>query len=299
MMILKGVKKAVAYLAILLGGYAFVLALAGFLAPCVYEALSPKIGHGFDKYVDRLRWLGVLALLPMWWTACGAKSFRELGWGLKGLSVSVLFLAGLSVFAVGLTSAIFLDGNFLAVAGSSDAGINFLSLALMVGKGLLLAFGVSLLEEIFFRGILQRIWIKGLGVGLGIWVGAFFFAWLHGRPEMNWVSAHWGFVDGFTLAGDYLFTFPSGLTVVSLINLTLLGGVLGLMYFKSRSLWVPIGFHAGTVAMLSWMGPLTSWMGVSLPKDPLIELPVTTIFLGLWAAVAWLWPNPEDETAAA
>jgi membrane protease YdiL (CAAX protease family) len=289
-------KKPLSYMAVLLGGYILALILAGFLAPPVYEALAPKIGHSFDKYVDRLRWVGVLMLLPLWWNLCGAHSFRELGWK-RRLDGFGLFLLGMvSVFALALTATV-IFGEGLGAGEISMVPTRWNAFVLFA-KGLAVAFGVSLLEELFFRGILQKIWIKGLGVRLGIWVGAFCFAWLHGRPDVTWFNSHFGFLDSFWLAGNYLWAFPANITIVELINLTLLGGVLGLLYDKSRSLWPSIGFHTGVVAMMFWMPSLAAWLGISMPGDPLIELPVTTVLLGLWAAAVWLWPNQEDESAS-
>jgi hypothetical protein len=143
----------------------------------------------------------------------------------------------------------------------------------LVAKGLGVAFGVALLEEMIFRGVLQRIWIKGFGITLGIWMGAFAFAWLHGRPELTMVTPHLGFADGLSLAWNYIGAFPSNLTVVELINLTLFGGVLGLMYYQTRSLWCRwfprgIGLHGD-------LGPaIAQSVGLTLPSEPLIELPI-------------------------
>ena len=111
------------------------------------------------------------------------------------------------------------------------------------------------------------------------------------------VTPHLGYADGLSLAWNYIGTFPSNLTVVELLNLTLLGGVLGLMYYKTRSLWFPIGFHAGLVCMVIWLPAIAQSVGLTLPSEPLIELPIATVLLGLWAGAAWLWPTRSDASA--
>lgn len=285
-------------LGVLLGGYVFILLVAGLLSPLVYWVLSPYIPSGFERYVDRLRWVGVLCLLPVWWKIAKGRVEKLISWEVPSGSWFLFVFGALSVLATALAASIL--GGYGFIRGEQTSVTYAIPLSGLVAmiKFLVAAFVVSILEEFVFRGIVQRIWIRGFGQVLGVWVGAFFFAWLHGRPAMDWVSPHLGLGDGLGLAWAYLSALPANITPVELINLTMLGGLLGTLYIRTQSIWPPIFLHAGIVAMMGWLPGLAGWLGVHMPVEQLVELPAATVMLALWAVAVSFWVSPQDDAIA-
>lgn len=94
---------------------------------------------------------------------------------------------------------------------------------------LMIIFIVPVIEEILFRGILQN-WAKGvMGIGKGIAFSAATFALFHFSYSQGW--------DNLSL----------------LTSLFVLGGFLGFIYERQRSLWASISLHATFNAISIWM----------------------------------------------
>jgi hypothetical protein len=78
-------------------------------------------------------------------------------------------------------------------------------------------FFVGLYEEVMFRGyILQRL-ADGAGKPLAIIISAVLFAFLH--------------------------IFNPGSDPFGIFNTIIIGVLLSVLYFRTRSLWMPVGFH--------------------------------------------------------
>lgn len=265
----------------LTGLYLFILAVAALLTPAV-AALLKLGGWSFAeaKVFDRLRWVGVLLSLPFLWRWAGLKGWKDLGWK-DARGAAVWMLAGAaSVCAVGVWIG---QGGTLAQPLKLE---QILGLAL---KGLAVGVAVSLLEEVVFRGILQRIWVKAAGKTVGILLGAMVFAWLHGRPPAtgnSWQHA-WAYVS----------QWPENFPLLMWVNLTLLGWALGWMYEARRSLWWPVGLHAGLVAAMLPMMSILGQMVPSLGRVELMTHPAVSVLLSVWAAVAWRLGRPGSSNA--
>lgn len=92
---------------------------------------------------------------------------------------------------------------FLKMESISDLILNIIVIALFA----------ALSEEVFFRGVVQKVLIKFTkNPHLGIWISAVLFSAMHGQ--------YYGFIPRM-----------------------MLGGVLGYMFFWSGSLWLPIIGH--------------------------------------------------------
>lgn len=101
--------------------------------------------------------------------------------------------------------------QFVKLASSSP-----MALILALLSVLILA---PLIEEFLFRGILQNHLKKRLGAKSAILLSAFFFALFH-------------------------FSLSQNLSNITLIlSLFVLGGYLGFLYERQKSLWAPIGLH--------------------------------------------------------
>jgi len=89
--------------------------------------------------------------------------------------------------------------------------------------------GVALLEELFFRGYLLQTLIEGLGVAPALLLSSLLFGLMHYQNAPQ----HW------------LYVLDAGT----------LGLVMALMAFKTKALWLPIGFHFANdffIDLFSW-----------------------------------------------
>lgn len=135
----------------------------------------------------------------------GPTASVEMGWGLA-LGAAITTAAGAVLLVFGWLSI--RDGDGVVLEGLWQA----------VGLTGFVAVAAAF-EELLFRGYpFQLIWKRlGLPVALGLSAGLFALAHL-GNPE---------------------------LTPLAFVNLALAGLLLALAYVRTRSLWLPIGVHAG------------------------------------------------------
>ncbi|MGE5707374.1 MAG: lysostaphin resistance A-like protein [Bacteroidota bacterium] len=98
---------------------------------------------------------------------------------------------------------------------------------------LLVALLYSVSEEVVFRGALLQILLKG---AKPIWA-------------LSGAAAVWAL-------GHYLRPNLTLMDLFSLLGLIVAGILLGLAYLRTRSLWLPIGIHAGWIYVLSLSGQL-------------------------------------------
>ncbi len=118
---------------------------------------------------------------------------------------------------------------------------------LLAGAWLLL--GVSLSEEILFRGFPFQRLVEGLGPWVGQLTCAALFTWVHwANPGMQGATRAW-----------------------ASMNISLLGILLGFCYLRTRSLALPVGLHFG------WNWAQGSLLGFGVSG--------TTEFKGAWTPV--------------
>ncbi len=253
--------------------YAVVLGLAAWATPWVAVAIHhnwPNITEA--RIFDRLRMVGLLLALPILWRWAGLKGWGSLGWD-KWKMGGLLMLAGAaSVCVLGFVE---LGGKQALQALTMEQLVGF------VLKGLGVGICVAILEEIIFRGIFQKIWIRGTGKWTGVVIASLLFAWLHGRPE--------GTNHSWELALKYATTWPANLPLMTFVNLTLLGGVTGILYERGKTLWWPIGLHAGIVAAVIPVSEVLRNADPSLGKMALMTSSATTGLLIIWMLAAGLW----------
>jgi len=134
------------------------------------------------------------------------------GWGLnfwKGAGIAALLLA--VAFAVSVWSG---EVEVIGFARPAPVGQSVLSYMILSLIGFIV---VGIYEELMFRGyVLQRLHEKTPRI-VAIVVSSFLFAVLH-------------------------FANP-GAGMMSLFNTWIIGVLLCALYYRSRSLWTPIGFH--------------------------------------------------------
>jgi len=119
---------------------------------------------------------------------------------------------------------------------------------------------VALFEETFFRGVLQGAWQRQMNVVLAVVLASAVYSALHFlKPNLVKIAAdqvRWD--SGFTcLAGIVTQSFRDRDSVVGVVIQIMAGCVLGLAYYRTGALYLPIGLHAGWVLtneFARWLG---------------------------------------------
>jgi membrane protease YdiL (CAAX protease family) len=152
---------------------------------------------------------------------------------------------------------------------------------------------VSVIEEVLFRGALQGAVRKTSGEGFALVSVAFLYAAVHFlKPPAHGLvpgAIHWW--SGLALLPDTFSQFREpGLLLGGFTTLLLLGLILGYARDRTRSLWMPIGLHAGWILGKLALVDVTRhseawpWLGpdVSIGLAPLLTL------LFAWGIVWWM-----------
>jgi membrane protease YdiL (CAAX protease family) len=134
-------------------------------------------------------------------------------------------------------------------------------------KGLITALVVSILEEVLFRGVLLGIFLRAMRPAMAIVTLSFLFAFVHflEPPAGAAVADPEAGNAGFELLGQILSRFADPLSMVGSFSiLVAVGVVLGVARYRTASLWLPIGLHAGWVLALTVFKAAT-WPVFELP----------------------------------
>lgn len=221
-----------------------MLALAGLLAPLFWWTLSGVLDYPFSRFTNRALMVAALVTLIPYFIA----HWRTLGlvWE-RGVSLRYL-VAG---YLLGLLAEVTVLTFHLANGTRewSDGGISFGTLLGALAAGA----AVGLLEEILFRGVAQQALMRRLGAVAGLVLAALFFGIVHYvkvppsfRPDPVTIVNGWQAI-GLAFAP---LAETSTWADLRLLNLTLVGVLLGIVFIRTGSLWMCIGLHAGFVTML-------------------------------------------------
>jgi membrane protease YdiL (CAAX protease family) len=224
------------------------------------------------RYVDRVRWLAVLAGLPWLVRACGIHGWRDLGVGpfVPSRRRFGLWLLG-GVATVGLLAVCQLASGVTALGTAAGWGRALEVLALAAASAVCIGF----LEEVVFRGVVLRAFLRGIGsVTLAVALASAFFALVHFQrvPSHSWEGTAAGptIADGLRVAGASLVSIGEAWRGELFLGLFLAGATLCLVVLRSGSLWPAVGLHAG-------------WVWAALVYRRLVAVP------GPEPAATWLW----------
>jgi uncharacterized protein len=161
-----------------------------------------------------------------------------------------------------------------------------------VGKVLLAAISVPFIEETFFRGIVLGLLLRTGRKLLSVVAVSALFAAVHFLKGSEWEPAIVTWTSGFHSIGDAVAGFGDPMMVLSAFaTLFLIGCVLADARVLTRSLWLPIGLHAGWIfasGTFSWLAHrqmvALPWLGKNLLVGiiPLGLSGVTWILMRLW-----------------
>jgi membrane protease YdiL (CAAX protease family) len=156
-----------------------------------------------------------------------------------------------------------------------------------LGKVLLAAVSVPFIEETFFRGIVLGILLRTGRKLLSVVAVSGLFAAVHFLKGSEWEPAIVTWTSGFQSIGDAFAGFGDPMMVMAAFaTLFLIGCILSDARVLTRSLWLPIGLHAGWIFASGTFSWLARRQMVALPwigKNLLVGI----IPLGL-AAVTWI-----------
>ncbi|BCX48970.1 abortive infecation protein [Haloferula helveola] len=127
---------------------------------------------------------------------------------------------------------------------------------------------VSVIEEILFRGILLGIFLRAMRPAAAIGLLSFLFAFVHflEPPEGVVIADPEASNAGFLLLGQILARFADPLSMVSRFSvLFAVGVVLGVARWRTASLWLPIGLHAGWIFCFA-LFKASTWPVPGLPE---------------------------------
>ena len=164
---------------------------------------------------------------------------------------------------------------------------------LAVGSVALTAAIVPLLEESLFRGVFLGILLRGNRPLVATLLSASIFSIVHflKAPEETTTAVDW--TSGFVSIAHSLDQFAEPLLLLAgFTTLFLIGWILAEARLRTRSLWLPIGLHAGWIFAAGAFGKIAHreilalpWLGKSLQ----IGIVPLGVGLGTWALLrAWL-----------
>ena len=151
---------------------------------------------------------------------------------------------------------------------------------------------VSVLEEILFRGALQGVVRKTTVDSFALVSVAVLYAAVHFlKPGGAPAEIHWW--SGLALLPDTLWQFRQpALLLGGFTTLLLVGLILGYARDRTRSLWMPVGLHAGWVLgkglvellVITRHSEAWPWVG----PDILMGLGPLLTLLAVWGIVWWM-----------
>lgn len=278
------------FVAVIIGGSLFapvLFSLGQFLAGRgIFPALAR---YDFESYFDRA--ILAVALLFFW------PLFRSLhirGWRDLGLEKNALA-------ARDAIAGFLIAGIPLLAAGAVLIALHIYSLrhAFLWSKMpvvLIATVIVPFLEELLFRGFILGVLLRRLSRGNAIILTSALFAIVHflkfpavtlPNEDNYWFSGFVAFANSFSQFAEPF------LLVGGLLTLFLLGCILADARLATRSLWLPIGLHAGWIFANGFFSrgahresDALPWIGKSL----LVGVVPLSIALVSWALVR-LWIN--------
>jgi membrane protease YdiL (CAAX protease family) len=280
---LKDAARLFAYFfAVVIGGA--VLAPPLFWTAPRFSAFFAKFD--FESFFHRALLICALAFLWPLVRSLRLRSFRDLQLD-KNRHVLRDVVAGFLLAAVPL-----LASTIVLVA----TGIFLLKSALpwnALGAVLVAAIVVSLIEELFFRGLFLGILLRSLQPVVAVLITSGFFAIVHflkaparTNETVTWLSGFHSIANAFAQFADPM------MVLASFTTLFLIGWILADARLRTRSLFLPIGLHSGWILVAGIVGKMTKretmilpWMGANLLIG-LLPLALGLITWGLM--IGWL-----------
>ncbi|MES2439589.1 MAG: CPBP family intramembrane glutamic endopeptidase [Verrucomicrobiota bacterium] len=238
--------------------------------PAVLEWLGAACGRAdFGRYFSRALVISAVMLLPFLF--CRVRAARAMATSACDACVHLSWKQALLQIAVGLVIAgglLWAMGLVLGALGSYTPRANGLGIGKVLGKILVPALAVPLLEEWLFRGLLLGLWLR-FSKPLAACVGtSLVFAFIHflKPPDGTGIADPASALAGFELLGKILLHFTEPLFFITdFASLFGIGVILAVARIRTGALWFSIGLHAGWILAFKGFNLLYR----SVPDDPL------------------------------
>jgi membrane protease YdiL (CAAX protease family) len=279
----------------LLGYFAATILFGAVTAPLLFWAAQWLAGHGiltglarfeFESFFHRALLLGALLFLWPLLRSLGIRSRHDLGlspnrhWardagiGFLVSAVPVLCCAGVLLFQDVYTMRPSVAWN-------------------KVGSVALTAAAVPFIEEALFRGLFLGVLLRGNRPWAASLLSAGIFSIVHflKAPDQTTTSVAW--TSGFVSLAHSFDQFTQPLLVLAgFTTLFLIGAILADARLRTRSLWLPIGLHAGWIFASGAFNKIAQREILALPwlgKNLLIGLVPLFVCLVTWMCLrGWL-----------
>jgi membrane protease YdiL (CAAX protease family) len=263
------------------------------LAPPLFWAAQWLVTHGWLTFLARFdfetffhRALLIAAAILAWPLArsLSVRTFADLQieknprWQ-RDLVAGLIF-SGIPLLCCG---AILLATPIFSLRGAIDW--------MAVAKVAAAAAVVPLIEEVFFRGLVLGILLKTGRQYLSMFVTSALYSIVHflkapehTSPVVTWTSGFNSIVHAFVQFTDPL------LVAAGFTTLFLIGWILTDARLKTRSLWLPIGLHAGWIFTAGGFNKIALRKMIALPwlgKNLLVGIIPLAVACLTWLIVRW------------
>ena len=245
-------------LLLLLGLVLGSLLIAAIVAPLVYHGIriwaeaSPSrlatylAAKDFPRYFDRLRWLMVLLGLPWLCRGTGLASREALGVLAPGGTLRRIA----AWMAVGIATIAIITAGQVWAGVSTWAGHPGARAAEILVLGLASAAILGFVEELLFRGVIFRLFLRPFSPTLAVPIAAAFYSLMHFQRVSSdlWPDdAPVTMASGFVVAWGNVVNMITQVDPVLFLGLFLAGCSLSLLVLRTGDLWSSVGLHAGWV----------------------------------------------------
>jgi membrane protease YdiL (CAAX protease family) len=153
---------------------------------------------------------------------------------------------------------------------------------------------VACIEELLFRGVLQGVVQRAAPGAVAVGFVAALYSIVHflKPPEHALVHARITWTSGFTQLSQVFWQFQNPMLLLGgFTTLFIVGLVLGLARLRTRSLWMPVGLHAGWIIAKMGFNKIAQRHGETWPwfgPDLLVgAAPVCAV--ALTGVAVWWW----------
>jgi len=247
---------------LLLAVWLGTIIFAGAVAPVVYfvtqslaegnpDGLAASlIERPFDKFVDRCRYVPVVLLLPWLMAQVGLMGKGFVGANdLRPTPAAGLWLVYSLVLGSALAALIAALQLIFTWYWPADTGPGLP----LIGQAAVSALLIALIEEIVFRSLIFRLFFTAMHPVGAIFASSLVYAWLHFSAPADLLAAaseHPGFLAGIQVAFLNAFGPVLNFDALTFANYAALGALLAVLYLRARTLWAPVGLHAGIVFIM-------------------------------------------------
>jgi len=278
----------------LLAYFVATVLFGALFAPVLYWAAQGLIArghltflaaHDFETYFHRALLIGAVLFLWPLLRSLEVRSWRGLGLAPNphrsrdiGAGVMIAAIPLLCFGALLLVLHVWSLRDAVSISG--------------IMSRMLSAAVVPLIEEPLFRGLILGILLRAGGPRLATFVSSAIFSLLHFLKAPAHTSADVTWTSGFVSLANSFSQFQEPLLVIAgFTTLFLLGWILADARLTTRSLWLPIGLHAGWIFSSALFNKIARrevewlpWIGRNL----LIGLAPLCVALISWA-ILWAW----------